>query len=421
MKELIPEFFYLPDFLRNSNRFDLGEHQRGGYVGDVQLPPWSMGDARIFVRLHRRALESPYVSAHLHEWIDLIFGCKQRGKAAVAAQNMFYYLTYEDVVDVDAITDPLEKQATIAQIENFGQTPHQIFKHPHPQRQPTPASHRVTISSHPQLVHQVQAGVPTFVLPRRVACLYWSGKQEKLFALDENKVVVPGSLSKYLSWGHADCSLRFHILQTSPRHRVIDEIVAVHETLHDGQITLASPLEDGLAIVTGGEDGVVKVWRLHHEVKHKQLILAQSLTAHLAPITAIVHAWSYSLLITASADGQVFFYDLNKFTLQRKLPLHPFPVTAIAIDHYRGDVITCAGPNIYVWDINGEMVAEYLGSVAPSEYVESVAWSQGPEGAWIEPNIITGHRDVRRTNIDQQNNERQENSYIDGNNSRDFL
>lgn len=35
------------------------------------------------------------MSAHLHEWIDLIFGFKQKGPAAVEALNVFYYCTYE--------------------------------------------------------------------------------------------------------------------------------------------------------------------------------------------------------------------------------------------------------------------------------------------------------------------------------------
>ena len=45
---------------------------------------------REFIRLHRAALESDYVSQHLHEWIDLIFGCKQQGPAAVEAVNLFH-------------------------------------------------------------------------------------------------------------------------------------------------------------------------------------------------------------------------------------------------------------------------------------------------------------------------------------------
>ena len=78
VKELIPEFFYLPEFLRNGNNFDLGALQSGKFISDVELPPWAKS-AEEFVRINREALESEYVSSHLHHWIDLIFGCKQRG------------------------------------------------------------------------------------------------------------------------------------------------------------------------------------------------------------------------------------------------------------------------------------------------------------------------------------------------------
>ena len=49
-------------------------------VSDVLLPPWAKGSARDFIRKHREALESDFVSENLHHWIDLIFGYKQRGK-----------------------------------------------------------------------------------------------------------------------------------------------------------------------------------------------------------------------------------------------------------------------------------------------------------------------------------------------------
>lgn len=39
-KELIPEFFYLPDFLVNKEKLNLGVRQDGIIVDDVILPTW---------------------------------------------------------------------------------------------------------------------------------------------------------------------------------------------------------------------------------------------------------------------------------------------------------------------------------------------------------------------------------------------
>ncbi|GJT95112.1 protein SPIRRIG [Tanacetum coccineum] len=76
VKELIPEFFYMPEFLENRFGLDLGEKQSGEKVGDVVLPPWAKGSAREFIKKHKEALEYDYVSENLHHWIDLIFGYK---------------------------------------------------------------------------------------------------------------------------------------------------------------------------------------------------------------------------------------------------------------------------------------------------------------------------------------------------------
>ena len=46
----------------------------------------------------------------------------------------FYLFSYEGAVDLDAITDPIERQAVEGMINHFGQTPCQLFKEPHPVR-----------------------------------------------------------------------------------------------------------------------------------------------------------------------------------------------------------------------------------------------------------------------------------------------
>ncbi|XP_060234322.1 neurobeachin isoform X2 [Meriones unguiculatus] len=133
VKELIPEFYYLPEMFVNSNGYQLGVREDEVVVNDVDLPPWAK-KPEDFVRINRMALESEFVSCQLHQWIDLIFGYKQRGPEAVRALNVFHYLTYEGSVNLDSITDPVLREAMEAQIRNLGQTPSQLLIEPHPPR-----------------------------------------------------------------------------------------------------------------------------------------------------------------------------------------------------------------------------------------------------------------------------------------------
>ncbi|KAG8452738.1 hypothetical protein GDO86_004506 [Hymenochirus boettgeri] len=154
VKELIPEFYYLPEMFVNNNAYNFGVRDDSVAVNDVELPPWAK-NPEDFVRINRMALESEFVSCQLHQWIDLIFGYKQRGPEAVRALNVFHYLTYEGSVNLDSVTDPVLREipeayffrdphtflltgdfikAMEAQIHNFGQTPSQLLIEPHPPR-----------------------------------------------------------------------------------------------------------------------------------------------------------------------------------------------------------------------------------------------------------------------------------------------
>lgn len=133
IKELIPEFYYLPEMFVNFNDYNLGVMDDGTVVSDVELPPWARTSEE-FVRINRLALESEFVSCQLHQWIDLIFGYKQQGPEAVRALNVFYYLTYEGAVNLNSISDPILREAVESQIRSFGQTPSQLLIEPHPPR-----------------------------------------------------------------------------------------------------------------------------------------------------------------------------------------------------------------------------------------------------------------------------------------------
>ncbi|KAJ4952245.1 hypothetical protein NE237_029077 [Protea cynaroides] len=163
VKELVPELFYLPEALTNVNFIDFGTTQLGGKLDSVQLPPWAENPVD-FVYKHRMALESEHVSAHLHEWIDLIFGYKQRGKEAILANNMFFYITYEGTVDIDKITDPAQQRATQDQIAYFGQTPSQLLTVPHLKKKP------LADVLHLQTIFRNPGEVRPYVVPNPERC-----------------------------------------------------------------------------------------------------------------------------------------------------------------------------------------------------------------------------------------------------------
>ncbi|KAA3679441.1 WD repeat and FYVE domain-containing protein 3 [Paragonimus westermani] len=517
VRELIPEFFYLPDFLINFNRFELGTRQNGLEVDHVILPPWAKSDPREFIRAHREALESEYVSAHLHEWIDLIFGYRQQGEAAVQAGNVFHHLFYEGNVDIYSIDDPLKRSAVIGFINNFGQIPKQLFRKPHPSRRiavprgpaalfPKSSGRRNSstqlaadlfyrnldcLRPHLQPLKELKHAVGQIVQldPRLVPNAFGSNSVGPssdsgggdnadcsigvnangvasgglfgdhtatlvspscpspaqmgisstipggpIVAVEQHKCLLPPHHIVYVAWGFTDGSLRLgSVLDSSERARWVFEMV-------DEDEVLCCAVPNKRTLITAGISTVVRVWKLQPFDSHTgrpsltgaalgvindsssgvtstvstsgpssgaissstssttapsigcRLRLRADLCGHTEAVTCLTASTAFNLVVSGSRDRTCILWDLTRLAFLRQLIGHSAPVAAVSISEANGDIVSCAGAFLHLWNCNGEAVASVDTQVGWNKQVLCVCMSTLYD--WDAENVIlTGGSD----------------------------
>ena len=398
VKELIPEFFCSADFLVNGNALKLGVRQDELRVNDVLLPRWAQGSARQFVRLHRAALESEYVSAHLHHWVDLVFGYQQRGKEAVNAQNVFHYLTYAGHVDVDQIADPMRRAAVIETIRSFGQTPTQLFTTPHPPRKVVPRMGSLFRST---LLHRFRA-TKTEMVAHPVGSLFVAEADNKVYATRPGILIVPTSAAPstsahsnvlrllasrrarlppnkaksvigFVAWGFPDRSLRTGLVgpnQGPSGFAKADAVqfAKVYLNMHEADnvgVVAVPEVDSGILVTAGAEDCVVTVWKaeplstgLFGDYAHHG-----SLYGHSQPVTCLAVSRAFSLIASGSGDSTVILWDLNRREAVRQLRVVPFGavVTWLSFDNVSGCLaIASRSPDtLSLVDVNGALLAQY--------------------------------------------------------------
>ena len=398
VKELIPEWYSQHEFLVNGNGLKLGVRQDEQRVNDVLLPRWAHGSSRQFIRLHRAALESEYVSAHLHHWIDLIFGFQQQGEKAVDALNVFYPLTYAGRVDIDKIADPTSRAATIEQIRSFGQTPIQLFTAPHPPRRAVP---RLGTLFRSALLHRF-VPVKSEMVSHAVGGLYVTEGDGRVYVTRPGFVIVPAAAAPaanahfgvsrllsfkrvrvaatkakssvaFVSCGFSDQSVRTGLVAPNMGPAGFSKTEAVqyqrvYVNMHDvgGVAVVAVPeLDSGLLVTAGSEDCAVCVWKAEPSSTgvFGDYAFQAAMYGHSQPVCCLAVSRAFSLIASGSSDSTVIMWDLNRKQAVRQLRVVPYGavITALSFDHANGYLLIASrSPDaLSLVDVNGVLLAQY--------------------------------------------------------------
>ncbi|XP_029425829.1 neurobeachin-like protein 1 isoform X5 [Nannospalax galili] len=380
VKELIPEFFYFPEFLENQNQFNLGRLQVSKeLVNDVVLPKWAKS-AEDFIYKHRKALESEYVSAHLHEWIDLIFGYKQRGPAAVEALNVFYYCSYEGAVDLDALTDEKERKALEGMINNFGQTPCQLLKEPHPprlsaeaavQKQTKTDTSTLNLFQHlPELksffIEGISDGIPLLkaIIPKNQSRSFMSqGSPELLITVSMSYVIgthgwlpYDRNISNYFTFIKDQTVTNLKTQRTmngpfAPGLEITSKLFVVshdakllfsaghwdnsiqvmsltkgkivsHNIRHMDIVTCLATDYCGIHLISGSKDTTCMIWQIAHQGGTPVGLASkpfQILYGHTDEILSVGISTELDMAVSGSRDGTVIIHTIQKGQYMRTL------------------------------------------------------------------------------------------------------
>ena len=400
VKELIPEFFYLPEMFINMNSYELGKRQTGESVSNVELPAWAKSPYD-FIRQHRKALESLYISDNLHNWIDLVFGYKQWGEAAVAANNVFFCFTYEQHVVplLKSTADTASMEGVIQQIGQFGQTPVQLFDWKHEKRQITPC-----IST---FFDRIQRGFEGTIEVTPYGSLLDTESDTKvvaIFALRSRFLIVQDNLVlKIVKWrqgsaennrpepsrsqGEVEQALEnaFPYSGDFPRSNAAyalvwpylisglhwDNSFKLHE-FETGKMLVSMVHHLGLVtclaynqgvLVSGSLDSTLAVWELRSTKSQKLLIDPSphlTLLGHSSGLKQCHVSSSQRLVLSLSLDSILIFHSLYDGTALHRIDPGPdFTANIVALSSL--SVVACCSreqKSVRVYSCNGKLMGE---------------------------------------------------------------
>lgn len=220
-----------------------------------------------------------------------------------------------------------------------------------------------------------------------------------------------------MEWGFIDGSVRFYAADTKKVKPITAnyqdtadtlQLIGLSEHVHQGQLTFVL-FADSKTLVTAGSDCTISIWTLLITPNSVDLQPKITLFGHRSTVTTLAVSRSFSTLLSASADGQVLLWDLNRLELIRRLrtgkPVEvSFLPTIEAVDKLRnmqcarindvtGVIMLCRGSEVSLWTLNGDLILEQNIYVEGDESISSCAFYEGSGNEFLERNLIfTGHK-----------------------------
>ena len=351
LKEPIPEIFTVPELYVNGSNLTLDEDKN-----NVILPEWSNNNPFLLTEVFRKMLEQ---SEDINKWIDLIFGYKQTGEAALQAKNIFlpsaYHTSTAEFLNIDA-------SAFEDQVINFGQCPSQIFNKEHP---PRSKIHRNNIRFIAQKITEKSFEL-NFILTSSDNSINTISNQYIDFSNDsklsinglvlpQKSVIVPPYYSYYLS---VDTNNEAVYVRKIDNNEIIFSVAS----FDFGFIRHISISDDGVFTALSLDSGLVYVYFIHYSQKIPHLFEQVSYFQGNSECVMSILSSNDFICISVFADGSIILWNFATKLIHKRLQLkneNREPIKNVLFDDFDGCLTVIFNHSIEQYTINGHFLRSF--------------------------------------------------------------
>ena len=399
VRELIPEFFYLPEMFRNINKLNMGKLENGEEVNDVKTP--CHDNPYDFIMTMKNVLENNQLSRTIQNWADLIFGYKARGKEAENAYNIFSEASYQENVDITKVGN---KESYLRMVE-FGLIPTQIMNKECTKRE---KKHNIkkgkeitdstcdlkwyrckllsdndSIKSTPNLSVLKMMSFSSDKIIMLLNNYMIAEKKISYSPFDKNYTYEYSNIIQILKYSNRMSEYFFsNKLNSKVFHFCQKGKILMMGGFYDGKVQIVSldqklsplqiiPFTDKSPILSicidkdeefaffGNSIGNVRILKLDKEPSKYKFYL--SITDQMSPISHIDCNNELNLWVSASIDGYIDLYTLplSKFLRSIKVPTLKCDYVFLSASPLPSIVVICEEKNIseiFVYSINGKLL-----------------------------------------------------------------